>query len=149
MKARSLIELARIFLKVLGPIELGGIDEDGHHYVASLFSCAANQRTVPFVQSAHGGDQADGQPALTSQRDMLAHFRNGAQKSHVRQSLREAARTHVVDIFAGRAIYFLTKLGVAFHKRRGELVEQAEHVVAHQNLSVAVGARADADGGNR
>jgi hypothetical protein len=37
---------------------------------------------------------------------------------------------------------------VLFHERRHELVEQSEHVVTHEHLSVAVRPRSDADGGD-
>src|SRR5207237_934431 len=62
------------------------------------------------------------------------------------------ARVHTVAHLSGigshRLAHLVAKLSVVLEKLRGELLVQAEHVVQHQNLTVALGSRADADSGN-
>ena len=47
-----------LFLKVVGVVELNGIDEDAAHADIILRACTIQQREVPPVQGAHGGYKA-------------------------------------------------------------------------------------------
>src|SRR5688500_14273466 len=51
----------------------------------------------------------------------------------------------IVDVGAPGCDDRLAQPGVLLHERRNRSLEQAEDVVAHENLAVAIGAGADAD----
>ena len=59
---------------------------------------------------------------------------------------RKFALFHFADKFFHRAEHGLFYIGVALDEFRHEIIEQAEHVMDHQHLTVAVHAGADADG---
>jgi len=68
------LEVAWVLLKIVGAVELGGVDENRRDHVAGFFACQTHQRAMPVMQRAHGRNQADGQATLAGRRDMLACF---------------------------------------------------------------------------
>ena len=56
---------------------------------------------------------------------------------------------HLADEIFYRAVHHFFQIGILFDELRREIVEQAEHVMHHQHLAIAVSAGADADGRNR
>ncbi len=62
---------------------------------------------------------------------------------------REAAGPDVLDVTLGGLLDRLAKLGVGSRELGPEALEQAEHVVQDQNLTVATRPGADADRGDR
>ena len=64
---RSLFERARVVRDVLGVAELERVHEDAHDHQVAFGTSPIDQRRVPVVQRAHGGNQADhptGSPGL-------------------------------------------------------------------------------------
>src|SRR6185437_16200689 len=61
---------------------------------------------------------------------------------------RKSAAAHFLRVAFQRITDRVTRLGVAFYEGRRKAAEQADDVVEHQHLAVAVRAGADADGGD-
>src|SRR5438046_10204678 len=61
---------------------------------------------------------------------------------------RESASLHVADVFLGRRQDRVAEMRVLFHERRNEAVEEPQHVVADENLPIAVRSRSEACGGH-
>src|SRR6188472_1098585 len=61
---------------------------------------------------------------------------------------REGAGAHVGRIARDGRLDRRARLGVALDERRRESREQADDVVEHQHLPIAIGSRADSDRGN-
>ena len=57
--ARVSVEITRVGVEILGGPELGGVDEQAHHDGVVRGARGAHERTVPFVEEAHGGHKAD------------------------------------------------------------------------------------------
>src|SRR5580700_7964189 len=83
---------------------------------------------------------------------VLFHVRTPGSSAELTKRVfacREAALAYIVAILLGCVPNRLAELGVALHETVMQLVEQPEHVVGDHYLSVAAGARADADGEHR
>ncbi len=84
------IELPRIFRQVFCGAKLGGVHENGNGNGVAPF-CGADQRQVPFMQSAHRRNQTKAFAARACIPAGGASFRNGGTYFHLPVETRLAA----------------------------------------------------------
>ena len=75
------VERARILRQVFRRPELAGIDVDRRHDDVALGLGRADEAEVPFVQGAHGGNQADLAPGPSQRRQGSAQFGDRGKQS--------------------------------------------------------------------
>ena len=75
-------ECPRITFQVLRVIELCRVEEDADYGNVVLLHTSANERSVPFVQSAHGRHKSDGASFTAMLRQTLAKLFNAVYYLH-------------------------------------------------------------------
>ena len=170
------LQRARIALEVLRPVELQGLTKMLTMTTSHSRAREVDETRVARVQARPSSEQADPRPARASPRPGSGRVRPPARRarhsipqardrrrslpadssqavgvaglrggrpcvaSGLRRRRRMPART--TSRFPSRCAYCLTNDGTW-------TVEEADHVVGHEHLPVAIRPRADADGGDR
>jgi len=80
-------QIHRVCVKVLVFPELGGIDENAYHNPVTKLSPFSHQRQVPFMEKAHGGDQADGFIYFPGRLDPIPDSGDGAENFQLSKTL--------------------------------------------------------------
>ncbi len=74
--------VARVAGEVVGGVELGRVDEEGHHHHVAGVARGIQQRPMPGVEGAHGRHQADALAAATRLAEVLAGLGNRSNDPH-------------------------------------------------------------------
>ena len=141
---------ARVTREIFAGTKLGRIDEYTRHDTIRMSPRECNQGKMPIVQISHCGHEADARALAPPCGDARAQIRCvGPRRIHW-------LRTRVRDRGTRRCARHWRRHASPYRPNRyrrespsrsagGRLPRDAEHVVNHQHLTVAIGSGADAD----
>src|SRR5262245_36447237 len=149
-------KVARISSKVFVGTELCRVDENRDNEAIAPLLPIPRKTQMGVVKNSHCGDKDDAFSSITLELTPALHLLNVFNDLHRRTSLLmkrvlfagEFPFANIRNKILDRSGHHLFDIGITLNELWRKIIEQPKHVMDHEHLTVAMRARADADGRN-